>query len=369
MCGFGLSALAHVSAQSTDAADARARALALEQQGDNARAEQVWQDIAKADAGNAEALAHLGLLEARQERLESAIKFYQQALALNPNLPGLKMNLGLALFKAAQFPDAVRMFSEEIEAHPADKRLTILLGMAHYGMKDYFVAIPYLRRAADIDSKNLTLRMALARACLLSGQYQCASDVNREIQQLNPAAAESKIMAAEALDAQQDHAGAIAQARSALQANSETPNAHFALGYLLWSDGQWEEAATEFKAELQRNPENVDARIYLADTQVRQGDFVTPLPELQKLIDAGSSEPIVHLDLGLVAAKRGLREDAIRELSTAMRGAPDSADIHIRAANGFDVLGKTDEAMLARNLASRMPQGHQLLLDLLETSD
>lgn len=367
---FALIALTSSSAQTVDPTGARANAIALEQRGDNAGAEQAWQTIAKADPRNAEALAHLGLLEARQERLESAIDFYRQAIALNPKLPGLQMNFGLALFKAAQFPDAIRMFSAEIKQHPGDQRLTILLGMSHYGLKDYFVAIPYLRRAADRDPKNVTLRMALARSCLLSEQYQCVSDVHREIRSLDSKVADADMMAAEALDAQQDHDGAAAQAQAAVQANPEEANVHFALGYLRWTKGQWAEAARELEAELQRDPQNLQARIYLADAQVQQGDYATPLQELQKLVVSDPSQPLVHLDLGIIAAKNAHTEDAIREFKMATQSAPENADVHMRVAKQLESLGRIEEARVERERASRMPQpGYPSLLDVLESPD
>lgn len=367
---FALIATARSKAQNIDPAAMRANAIALEQRGDNAAAEQAWQSLAKADPANAEAFAHLGLLEARQQRLESAIAFYGQAQALNPNLPGLQMNLGLALFKAAQFPSAIQVFSTEIKKHPNDQRLTVLLGMAHYGMKDYFVAIPYLRRAAEYDAQNLTLRMALARSCLLSKQYQCVIDVHREIKSLNPEAAGADIFAAEALDAQQDRDRAATQVQAALQANPDEASAHLALGYLLWAKGQWAEAAREFEAELHRDPQNLQARVYLADAQVRQGDLVTPLSDLQKLVVSDPSEPLVHLDLGVIAANSGRAEDAIQELRIAMQDAPEDPDVHLRSAKQLQLLGRTDEAKLERERASRMPQpGHPLLLDILESSE
>jgi tetratricopeptide (TPR) repeat protein len=367
---FGLIALASSSAQSIDAAGARANALALEQRGDNAGAEQAWQTIAKAEPHNVEALAHLGLLEARQEQLEKAIDYYRQAIALNPKLPGLQMNLGLALFKAAQFPDAIRMFSAEIKQHPGDQRLTILLGMSHYGLKDYLVAIPYLRRAADHDPENVTLRMALARSCLLSEQYPCVIEVHREIKSLDSKVAEADILAAEALDAQKDRDAAVVLVEAAVKANPEGEDVHFALGYLLWTKGRWAEAAREVKAELQRDPQNLQARIYLADAQVQQGDFATPLQELQKLVASDPSQPLVHLDLGMIAAKNGHTEDAIREFKMATQSAPENADVHMRVAKQLESLGRTEEARLERERASRMPQpGYPSLLDILESSD
>ena len=156
--------------------------------------------IAKADPRDAEAYAHLGLLEARQEHYEAAIDYYRRALAINPDLPGLQMNLGLALFKVAQFPDAIKAFTSEIKRHPGDLRLTILLGMAHYGMKDYLVAIPYLQRAAEQDPQNVTLRMTLAQSCLWSKQYQCVLKVHKQLLALKAESAEADMLAGEALD-------------------------------------------------------------------------------------------------------------------------------------------------------------------------
>src|SRR5436309_10317206 len=150
---------------------ARQNALTLEQRGQNAEAEQAWQSIARSNPQNAEAFAHLGLIEARQERYDDAIANYRKALALNPALPGLQMNLGLALFKAKDFKDSIKPFTAEFKKHPDDQRLTVLLGMAHYGMGDYFVAIPYLTKAAERDPQSLPLRLTLAHSCLWSKQY------------------------------------------------------------------------------------------------------------------------------------------------------------------------------------------------------
>ena len=366
----GLVAQKPSSAQTVDPTSLRANAIALEQRGDNAEAEEAWRTIANADTHDAEALAHLGLLEARQERLEKAIEFYRHAIAIDPNLPGLQMNLGLALFKAAQFPDAIQMFAAEIKKHPGDQRLTILLGMSHYGLKDYFVAIPYLRRAADRDPQNLTLRMALARSCLLSEQYQCVIDVHREIKSINPEIAGVGIMAAEALDAQGNRDGATAQIQATVQSHPEEESAHFALGYLLWAKGKWAEAAREFEMELQRYPQNQNARVYLADARVLQGDFATPLPDLQKLATSVNAEPLVHLDLGTIDAKNGHTEDAIRELRIAAQKAPENAELHVRVAKQLESLGRAEEAKLERERASRLPQtGYPSLLDILESPE
>src|ERR1017187_6223697 len=159
LVAVALMATSFLMAQEQDRAQIRLKAMALEQKGQNSEAEEIWGTIAKADARDAEALAHLGLLEARQEHYETAIDYYRRAVAINSDLPGLQMNLGLALFKDAQFPDAIKSYSSDIQQPQAHIRFTILLGIAHYGMNDYLVAIPYLQRATELDPQNLPLRM------------------------------------------------------------------------------------------------------------------------------------------------------------------------------------------------------------------
>src|SRR5881275_605632 len=85
-------AAAAAAAQTTKAQDPkRQAALALQQQGKNAEAEAAWREFLKAHPGDPEPYAQLGLLEARQERYKEAVPLYRKALAINPNVPGLRM--------------------------------------------------------------------------------------------------------------------------------------------------------------------------------------------------------------------------------------------------------------------------------------
>ena len=333
---------------------ARQSALALEQQGRNAEAEQAWQSLAQGNPQNAEAFAHLGLLEARQERYDEAIANYRKALALNPALPGLQMNLGLALFKAKDFKESIKPFTSELTKHPDDQRLTILLGMAHYGMGDYFVAIPYLKRAAERDPQSLPLRLALAHSCLWSKQSQCVLDVYKEILALNAESAEADMLVGEALDEKGDNAGATEQFRAAVRSNPKEPNAHFGLAYLLWTQSQFREAAKEFQAELDNDPQHLQARAYLGDSYVQLNDYAKALPELEKALAADASLALVHRDLGIVYAEEGRKDDAISELQKAIELDPKDVAPHWRLARLYQSTGKKEEAKAEFAKASTM---------------
>jgi len=341
--------------------------MALEQSGQNAEAEQAWIDITKADPQNPEAFAHLGLLEARQEHYDKAIDYYRKAAAINPDQPGLQTNLGLALFKAAQFPDAIRSFTTELKKHPGDPRLTILLGMAHYGMKDYLVAIPYLQRVAEQDPQNVALRMTLARSCFWSKQYQCVLNACKEILALQADSADANLLAGEALDQRGDKLGAAKSLRAGIDANPTQPQLHFGLGYLLWTESKWPQAANEFQLELQSHPDHLKARIYLADSWVQLGQFEKALPELEKLANANPSESLVHLDLGVLYAHSGRNDDAIRELRLAEQYDPEDTEFHTRIARVYQSVGKRDDANAELETARTLPRRHASLGEVIDS--
>ena len=334
--------------------DARQNALTLEQRGQNAEAEQAWQSIASSNPQSAEAYAHLGLLDARQERYDEAVANYRKAISLNAELPGLQMNLGLALFKAKDFKGAIKPFAAELKKHPDDQRLTILLGMAHYGMGDYFVAIPYLQKAAEREPQSLPLRLTLAHSCLWSKQYQCVLDVYKEILTLNAESAEADMLAGEALDEKGDNAGATEQFRAAVRSNPKEPNAHFGLAYLLWTQNHFQEAATEFQTELDNDPQHLEARAYLGDSYLQLKDYVKAQPELEKARAADASLALVHRDLGIIYAEEGRKEDAISELQKAIELDPKDVSPHWRLAKLYQSTGKKEEAKAEFAKASAM---------------
>ena len=350
-------AAAHCLGQTVGAFDQqRQTALALEQQGQNAEAEAAWRVFLNAHPSNPEPYAHLGLLEARQEHYSDAVPLYRKALTLNPKMPGLRLNLGLALFKAGDLKPALQEFKLLIKSQPPGspeaQRLTILIGMAHYGLREYAEAAPYLKQAAASDAQNLQLRLALAHSCLWSKQYQCVLDTYHEILTLNAESAEADMLAGEALDELRNHAGAIEQFRAAVKANPREPDVHFGLGYLLWTQMQYPEAVSEFQAELANNPNHVQALTYLGDAEMhlKHPELARPLLENALRIDSG--QELAHLDLGILLADAGRRDDALRELSVAAKLAPEDVNVHWRLGRLYRAMGRKDEAKAEFDKAS-----------------
>jgi tetratricopeptide (TPR) repeat protein len=328
--------------------DTRQKAFALEQHGNNAEAETAWRAVLKDHPADSEAFAHLGFLEAHQEHYKDAVMLYRKALALNPSMPGLRLNLGLALFKGGELKDAIRNFEillrTEPKSSPEALRLTTLIGLAHYGLGEYAAAIPYLKQATAADPQNLPFRLTLAQSCLSSKQYQCVLDVYHEIVTLNADSAEADMLAGEALDEMQDKPGAAAQFRAAVKADPKEPNVHFGLGYLLWGLLQFDEAAKELQAEIDNNPDHAQALTYLADCDIQLGHPEAAPPLLEKAIRIDPRIELAHLDLGIIYSDADRRQDALRELKVAEKLNPEDQNVHWRLGRFYKSMGRNEEA-------------------------
>lgn len=324
--------------------DPRAVAFSLEQQGKLAEAEAAWSALSKERPSSPEPFAHLGLLEARQEHYPEAIAFYKKAMALDPAMPALRLNLGLAYFKAGDYRQALLEFNPLIKAQPDDERLSVLVGMSHYGLNEFSAAAPYLKQAADRDPQNLELLLTLAHTCLFSNQYPCVLDAYHRIIALNAESAEADMLVGEALDEMKDPLGAMREFRAAIAVNPKQPNVHFGLGYLLWTKGQYPEAAKEFQAEIDNDPHHMQAMYYLADSDLQMNQMNDARPLLERLVKADPENARAHLDLGILLADADQKEDALREFQTAARLSPRDVNVHWRLGRLYRSMGKTAEA-------------------------
>ena len=343
--------------------DQRETAVALEQQGQAVEAATAWKAVLTAHPGDAEAYAHLGLLEARQEHYKDAVTFYRKALILNSDMPGLSLNLGLALFKGGELKQAILIFTPLLKATPPSspeaQRLTALIGLAHFGLGDYTVALPYLKKAAADEPQNLQFRMLLARSCLAAEQYQCVLDTYHEILMLNAESAEADMLAGEALDEMKNTAAAIEQFRAAIKADPKEPNVHFGLGYLLWTQNRFDEAAQEFEAELVNVPDSAQALAFLADSYMQTNRSDRAAPMIDKALRIDPNIERAHLDLGILYADTGRREEAVREFQLAAKLAPTDANPHWRLARLYQSMGKKDEAAIEFQTTSSLHKAEE----------
>jgi tetratricopeptide (TPR) repeat protein len=329
-------------------AQQREAAITLQQRGELAQAQTAWQTILKSHPADADACANLGVIESQQQHYPDAVRYYRRALTIRPSMPGLQMNLGLALFKSGDMKGAARVFISIYRSAPSDspdaQRLRLLIGMADYGAGEYAAAVPYLRDATARDPQDLPYRLVLAHSCLWAKQYKCVLDVYHQILALNAESAEADMLAGEAYDEMRDHEDALQQFRNAVKADPKVPGVHFGLGYLLWAQSKYEEAAEQFQLEAQNSPNDAESVAYWADSNVRLNRADVARPLVERALKLDSHQELPWLDLGILDAEAGRSDDAFRDFQSAEKIAPSDVQVHWRLARLYQSVGKRAEA-------------------------
>jgi tetratricopeptide (TPR) repeat protein len=336
----------------------RQKALELEQQGDVAGAQAAWTEVSEANPRSPEPYAHLALLKAHQEQYKDAIPLYRKALSLDPNKPAVRLNLGLALFKAGLLKEAVvefKILKKQLRPDSTEtQRVDILLGMSYYGLAQYGNAVPHLKAAAQRDQQNPTLLLSLAHSCLWSKQMQCVMDAYHQILALNAESAEADMLAGEALDEMKDNEGSTKMFRAAVAANPKEPNVHFGLGYLLWTQKQYPEALQQFQAELDNDPKHAQSLVYLGDCYLQLNNPAEARPRLEKGLALDPSIWLASLDLGIIDSDAGRNDDALRELKQASKLNPQDVNVHWRLARLLRTMGRKQEAQAEFDAAKKL---------------
>ena len=119
-----------------------------------------------------------GTALAREGKYELAIQHYKEAVRLDPRLPGLHLNLGLAYFKSNRLPEAAAAFEEAVRADGNSFQARALLGMSYYGCARYADAAAQLKVASQTQPDNIELRYTLAQSYLCSEQIRRSLKMN-----------------------------------------------------------------------------------------------------------------------------------------------------------------------------------------------
>jgi tetratricopeptide (TPR) repeat protein len=290
------------------------------------------------------ALASTGLALSRAKQYDAAEVCYRKVLAIDPNIPQIQLDLGLAEFKNGRFREALEPFQTVLKLDPKNMQARTLLGMSYYGSRMFKEAAANLEIVLAADPENAHLRYDFAQSLLASSDYQRALTEFEWLERHDPDAAATHVLIAQALDGLSRQEEAIQELKTALAKSPAEPNVHFAIGYIYWTQQKDDEAEREFRLELDRDPGNAQAWAWLADVLIRRTEFQQAKPLLDKAVSIDPTVRIAHLDLGIVFAHDKQYGRAIREFQQAIQLDGSKADAHFRLARVYKEAGKPEES-------------------------
>lgn len=198
----------------------------------------------------------LGGLEALRQREEATIDHFTASLRLRPDQPDVRMKLANTLARVGRLEEALDHFDRLLESQPADaadllvKRATVRinLGQTSEALEDF-------RRAAELRPDDSRLRLHYAEALEHVGRLRQAAEQRR--------------LAAEGED----------------RASPSTPTL-LAVADDLIRRGEYEAAVGRLIQVLDREPDQVDARLQLASVLGHLGRYADAAAEFRRVVEA-----------------------------------------------------------------------------------
>jgi tetratricopeptide (TPR) repeat protein len=329
-------------------------ALALQERGDWAGAEAAWRGLVRTSPKDYRYWTSLGACLAHQNRFAEAIEDYKKALAISPHDGQTNFNLGLAYFKLGNLERAIAPLRTAETAMPqAQQQTNVLLGMSYYGTGRHKEAIPYLEAAQKEKPDNGELQLVLAKAYLLAKEYDKAKLQFGAMLERNPDSAQVHMLLGEAYDGSGKQEAALQEFRIAAGSGA-VPDAHFGLGYLLWRDKHYDEAAEEFRRELAINPKHHPSLAYLGDVLLKSGNAGNAKKTIQESIAVKDTLWITHYDLGIIAANEKNYARAIEQFKHALAMNNKRPEIHYHLAQAYKATNQSAEAQKELRIVSSL---------------
>lgn len=324
--------------------------------------------------------------EARQaEKLDDAIRLYQQAVRQKPNWLEGWWSLGTIFYQLDRYGEGRDAFKRLVVLEPKGGVGWAFLGLCEFQLKDYANALSHLLRGRDLglgkDSEiaavafyhtgillNRVEQFELAFAVLSqAAKLQRESRAMFEAMGLTllrlaylpnetpPSKREVVLKAGRAgyYMAAEQRAQAAQEFNELLAVFPNEPNVNYAHGIFLMRDTP-DEGLNAFEKELQLSPQHVFAMLQIAFEYIKRKDFNAGLPYAEKSVQLEPNLFASHNALGRILLELGQTERAIKELEISVKQAPDSPETHFALSRAYAKAGRKAEADRARTEFTRL---------------
>jgi tetratricopeptide (TPR) repeat protein len=359
-CTLALSPVDVLQAQAPPAdPDAQfAKGVQLHQGGDYLGAIEAYQAAIELDPSRIDARSNLGAAFVKLGRYEEGIKHYQAVLQRVPEQVQVRFNLALALYKSARISEAADELDRVVATDSANRSAVLLLADCRTQMGND-VAVVDLLGPRDQEFKDDKLyayllgNALIRRSELLRGQAY----IDRLFR--GGESAEAHLLMGVAHLRRSDFRAALPDLQRALELNAALAGVQSLLGRALMGMGRRDEAMVAFRRELDKNPNDFDANLYLGlflKDDLKLDEAYAHLTRAERLRPQDTG---VLYALGSAHLAAGRVDEAQKALETVTQKAPSYRQAHVLLATVYYRQKKKDLGDRERQTAETLRAAEQ----------
>lgn len=327
-----------------------AEAKAAQQHDDAATAIQKYQQMIKLAPHLAAAYNNLGMLYFNEHDYAHTVEVLHRGLQLNPEMPSASAMLGMSYFQLGDDARAETALRAALRATPNDDQVEMTLCRVLIATQKLDEAATHLNHFLSRNPKDQEAWYLLGKTYL-----QLSEDSLKKINEIDPDSVVAHEIAGEIDASMHNYDLALVEYKKAVDKAPHQPGTHMHMADAYWNIGKWQSAETEFKAELENDPNNCLARWKLANSILEANDSADDaLAQLNQSVERCPTLMQARADRGRALIRLSRPNDALPDLLMAEKDSPTEPTIHFLLANVYRAQGKSADAQEEMKTYSRL---------------
>jgi tetratricopeptide (TPR) repeat protein len=303
------------------------RSTALLGLGERAKAQAELDAVLRLSPDNPDARYQVGYLAWQDRDFKRAEQIFQELYKANPkDLRGL-VGVTETLVSANRFGDAIKIMENTVSASPDRRDFRLVLANVYVRDQRYDDAIHVYEGLLKVDPKSADLLMRLAETQRRKGDVNLAVDTFRRAAEVAPTDSRPLLQLGMLLDGtgRRDQAKPVYE--QVLKIQPDNPFALNNLAFIKAEEGvDLDEALTMAQRARQKMPSSMDIMDTLGWIYIKKNLSDDAVRTFRELTQAEPSRATYRLHYGMALMQKGDRPSARRKLEAAMKFKPSTGE-------------------------------------------
>jgi len=340
------------SAQTDPAGSLYSEAKAAEARGDLAAAIAKYEALLRAAPRLAAAYNNLGALYLRTGEYRKAAATLEKGLEIDPRMSSASALLGVSLYELGDYAAARGRLEAALRGNPKDGHAELFLVNDLIKLGELNAALGHLQQLAAREPRNQEIWYLLGKVHMKLSEQALA-----KLNQIDPDSVWVHQISGEVMESMKNYDGALLEYKKAVERAPRQPGVHYLLGNAYWSMANWSEAAREFEAELANDPANCSAQWKIANAMLEQHvDPQAALASVDRALSICPGLAQARVDRARALMRMDRNEEAVADLRTAEKAAPEEASIHFLLGQALRSLGRMAESKAELDLFTKLEE-------------